>query len=429
MYRKDEGIRVKIKKDLGKIGTVYIIISAVVFICLLNNSVFSQVRKVKIGAVSIEGTLDFNTPLIKKITEAAPLVAAAGRLQLDLVIFPEDGFRGKFYRTDAQVLKNSIVMDSMSNWAARYHTNIIFQVFEKDTVHNKLYNTDVVINRKGKYIGKYRKVNLPPEEINEVTPGKTFKVFNLDFGRVGTLTCWDSWFTNPEKILVDKGAELIVIPTWSNCQKNLETIIAENGVPVSYSVLKAKDEPPYESMTCSVFNQMGVPVFKDYPVGKNKIAVGTVTIGNYKNLALGRKIRTSFENNSSNPASNLVDGKYSTERDAPLKIQTIWKASSLPQWIEIDLDKDYKINRISIAQFDGSDYNFRIEGKASHGNYKLLSNSVSKYETILEHGIAGSEIYSSKFKDQKVRYVRINLDSKTKKNAVINELKVFGYLN
>jgi N-carbamoylputrescine amidase len=39
--------------------------------------------------------------------------------------------------------------------------------------------------------------------------GKDLPVFDLDFGKVGILTCYDGWFPEPARVLSLKGAELI----------------------------------------------------------------------------------------------------------------------------------------------------------------------------------------------------------------------------
>ncbi|MCK4746982.1 MAG: carbon-nitrogen hydrolase family protein, partial [Bacteroidales bacterium] len=43
--------------------------------------------------------------------------------------------------------------------------------------------------------------------------GQEFPVFELDFARIGILTCYDGWFPEPFRILSLKGAEILV---WVN---------------------------------------------------------------------------------------------------------------------------------------------------------------------------------------------------------------------
>jgi hypothetical protein len=379
---------------------------------------FSAVRDVKVGAISVEATHKANASLEAKLNEVAPLIAEAGNQNLDIVSIAEGNFGGK-----SQTFPNSVVLDSIKVWAKKYNINIIFQVDELED--SKIYNTAVLVGRDGNYVGKYRKVNLPPEESFK-TPGDSYPVFNTDFGKIGILICWDGWFTEPSKTLVDKGAEMIFIPTWCNFRFNMKTITAENGVPISYAVHRI-DCGVGKFVPSSVYNHLGFPVFENYFVGKNKIAIGTVTLGHYYNLALSKSVQASTGTDPVNPASNAVDGQYSTERDAPPEKLTSWKASSLPQWIEIDLGDDYDIDRVSIAQFNTNDYQYQIEGKAAGGNYSLLSDTLIKHETILEHGVAGSEILSSIFDTTNVRYVKVTVSSSVNTDLTINEIKVFGY--
>ncbi|MBN2410239.1 discoidin domain-containing protein [candidate division KSB1 bacterium] len=395
------------------------------FILIIHSQIlFGQSRQVKVGAISMEATHRFDSPLDTKIKQVKPLLVEAGNLNLDVVALPEAYFRGKSAAVDYQYLDDSVVLDSMKVFAKENNINIIFNVYEREEA--KLYNTAVLVNRNGDYIGKYRKVNLPPEE-SSITPGNAYPVFDLDFGKVGILICWDGWFTEPAKTLADKGAEIIIIPTWCNIQRNLNTIAAENGVPVSYAILRVNCGTGAEDLPSSVFDHHGDPVFEDHHVGLNKIAIGTVTLGGYFNLALNRPVQAFSGTDPLYPAANAVDGQYSTERDAPEEKQTFWKASSLPQWIEIDLGDDYDIDRVSIAQFNTGEYEYTIEGKTTGSEYRVLSDSVTHYETFLEHGIAGSEILSSRFEKKNVRYVRLTVNSASQSDVTINEIKIFGY--
>ncbi|MDR1734961.1 MAG: carbon-nitrogen hydrolase family protein [Oscillospiraceae bacterium] len=77
-----------------------------------------------------------------------------------------------------------------------------------------LYTTAALFGRDGAYIGKYRKTHLYfPEELEHgVTPGEDWPVFDLDFGHVGIVICYDSWFPESFRLPAMKGAELILFP-------------------------------------------------------------------------------------------------------------------------------------------------------------------------------------------------------------------------
>lgn len=80
-----------------------------------------------------------------------------------------------------------------------------------------VYNTAVLLDRRGRIAGKYRKVHLPREEWkNGVRPGDTYPVFKTDFGKVAIQICYDWFFPEAAEIFALKGAEIIFAPTWGN---------------------------------------------------------------------------------------------------------------------------------------------------------------------------------------------------------------------
>jgi predicted amidohydrolase len=76
-----------------------------------------------------------------------------------------------------------------------------------------VYNTAVLIDRRGALVGKYRKVHLPRGEVEGgMTPGNEYPVFRTDFGTVGLMVCYDVFFADPARALTLKGAELLLMP-------------------------------------------------------------------------------------------------------------------------------------------------------------------------------------------------------------------------
>jgi predicted amidohydrolase len=97
--------------------------------------------------------------------------------------------------------------------ARKKNSYIVAGIFEREGP--AVYNTAVLIDRKGNVAGKYRKVYLPREEIEVgLTPGSDFPVFQTDFGKVGLMICWDVQYTDPARALTLAGAELILLPIW-----------------------------------------------------------------------------------------------------------------------------------------------------------------------------------------------------------------------
>lgn len=72
------------------------------------------------------------------------------------------------------------------------------------------YNTAVLIDRKGEIAGKYRKVHLPPQEREHITPGNGFPTFETDFGKVAFSICYDMMFPETARCAAMNDADLLV---------------------------------------------------------------------------------------------------------------------------------------------------------------------------------------------------------------------------
>jgi predicted amidohydrolase len=129
----------------------------------------------------------------------------------------------------------------LGNIARQHNMYIVAGILEKDG--EVVYNTAVLIDRKGKLAGKYRKVSLPREEIDGgVTPGDATPVFDTDFGRIGIMICWDSTFPETARALAKQGAEVIFLPIWGGYVKLVMARALENQVYVvssSYDMISA----------------------------------------------------------------------------------------------------------------------------------------------------------------------------------------------
>ena len=78
------------------------------------------------------------------------------------------------------------------------------------------YNTAVLIDKTGNFIGKYRKIHLfplaPLDETKKLTEGgfmSKFPVFELEWGKFGVLICFDIRFPEISRIIAKSGAEII----------------------------------------------------------------------------------------------------------------------------------------------------------------------------------------------------------------------------
>ena len=116
-----------------------------------------------------------------------------------------------------------------------------------------VYNTAVLIDRRGKVAGRYRKTHLPREEWEAgLAEGSSYPVFETDFGRIGLLVCWDLQFPEPWRALGLQGAELILLPIWGGSETLLRARAIENHafvVSSSYDMKSCVVAPNGEILT------------------------------------------------------------------------------------------------------------------------------------------------------------------------------------
>ena len=99
-----------------------------------------------------------------------------------------------------------------------------------------VYNSAPLWDRQGKLVGIYRKTMLYEPELDDgTTPGEQMPVFHTDFGAVGIMTCYDSWFPSTAELLALKGAEVILFPSDGYYMQLMHARAADNGVVIAAS--------------------------------------------------------------------------------------------------------------------------------------------------------------------------------------------------
>src|SRR5580693_3772922 len=80
------------------------------------------------------------------------------------------------------------------------------------------HNTAAIIDEGGKLAGIYRKMHIPDDPLYYekfyFTPGDLgFKAFETDYGKFGTLVCWDQWYPEGARLTALQGANVLFYPT------------------------------------------------------------------------------------------------------------------------------------------------------------------------------------------------------------------------
>ena len=167
----------------------------------------------------------------ENLKQFAAYLKQAGEQKADIVCLPEGITvvgNGKSMVDAAELVPGSTTR-FLGQIAKEYSMYIVGGIYER--VGETVYNTAVLIGRKGELVGAYRKASLPREEIEGgITPGDDFPVYATDFGKVGMMICWDVHFVEPARRLARNGAEIILMPIWGGVEPLFPARAIENQV-------------------------------------------------------------------------------------------------------------------------------------------------------------------------------------------------------
>lgn len=175
-------------------------------------------RRVKIGTISMELDITVRDMEYYKvmINTAERLLKDAADQKPDIMVLPEY-FAYANVSSETKLKLAEIIPDAdapfqkkMSGLAASLNCNLVFGMVEKQD--DRLYNACVVLDRSGKYMGKYRKVHLAPGEQAYTTPGDSFTVIELDICKIGLAICMDLHYPEMWTLMALEGAEIIAHP-------------------------------------------------------------------------------------------------------------------------------------------------------------------------------------------------------------------------
>ena len=136
----------------------------------------------------------------------------------DLILLPEIWPCGFFafdrYAAESEPLDGPTVNLFRQKARARGCHFVMGSLVERDA--ESLFNTTVFIGPGGEILAGYRKIHLfgyQSDETKLLTPGKDIVVADTPWGRAGFATCYDLRFPELFRRLVDRGAEIFLIPS------------------------------------------------------------------------------------------------------------------------------------------------------------------------------------------------------------------------
>lgn len=183
----------------------------------------------KVTFASVSMNVDLNKE--RNLNKILNLIDEAAENSADLIVFPEQCLQGYltnvvgmdmsngekdefvYQYNNAELVPEGPSVQQIIAKAKEKNLYVVFGMTEKDKeVDYKLYNTAVLTGPDG-YVGKYRKVHQPADELHVYYGGNSFPVFDTKIGKIGMLICYDKWFPETTRELVLNGAEILTLPT------------------------------------------------------------------------------------------------------------------------------------------------------------------------------------------------------------------------
>lgn len=203
--------------------------------------------------------------------------AAEDEKKPDILLFTETAYdRGLVNIAERKwISADSEAVSRVRNKAKEHGMYIIFSIHEDEK--GRRYNTNLIISPEGEITGKYRKTHLTYSEYKAgIVPGDELPVFELPFGKIGMLICWDTWFPEAFRVLAKKGAEIVFISTAGNPQSLFRSRAYENGIHTVVSGVRDGDS----SSSC-IFDEKGELVVCVSPAEKG-YAVASIDLDEHK---------------------------------------------------------------------------------------------------------------------------------------------------
>lgn len=250
-----------------------------------------SVESVKVAAVQMTGDWNWHGDKFRPDSgdKVVAYIERAAQEGADLVVFPE--LLLGMFRVP------SPLTDRIAATAAEHRIYVMAGCFEV-LEHGGYANSTLIFGRDGKIVGRYFKMHPAVGEPPFLWPAKpddpewlmkdgdALPVFDLDFGRVGILTCYDGYFPETFRILSLKGAEILI---WPN---------ARNGAVEDY-IVKTSMLHNYVHMVCTNKAIGSGTMIAEWPQRIDKITAEPnefyiIDTLNLKKLRIARKYAREF---------------------------------------------------------------------------------------------------------------------------------------
>lgn len=169
-----------------------------------------------------------------------------------IIVFPEYGLTGIVKNTSEYAIQIPSVgtetvfehywLQKLSNAARGNGLYVVLNLLEKSINQaNKTlyYSTNIVFDKSGKIVAKYRKINLSSEpQLTPGTPDKNLTTFTTDFGiTFGVFTSLDISSYNPSRTILSNNVTDVVYPSsWSSFLPHFHSLTTQAGYAIANKV-------------------------------------------------------------------------------------------------------------------------------------------------------------------------------------------------
>lgn len=174
-------------------------------------------RRVKIGLIQVKQRPEDGYE--KRLDILYGMAEECLKAGAELVFFPEAyqhvPDRQIIYRPEELQIKFEGWKERCAALARQYHAYVV--PWDYEVKDGEIYNCSYILDREGREVGRFRKVHLTHAEIERgIAHGDDFPVFDLDFGKVGIMICFDNYYPESARILGNRGAELVLYPLYGD---------------------------------------------------------------------------------------------------------------------------------------------------------------------------------------------------------------------
>jgi len=121
------------------------------------------------------------------------------------------------------------VTERLSAWARQHSSYVVFGLRTKKG--DRVYNSAILLDRKGQIIGQYNKIHPTEDELKDgTTPGEDIDppVFKTDFGTIGIQICFDVNWREKWRRLKEQGAQIVFWPSAYPAARQLPALALVN---------------------------------------------------------------------------------------------------------------------------------------------------------------------------------------------------------